>query len=403
MICAILSASFGKRSTETTDRILSCAGGAVQTVSETTEAGRSAQVMERGGRYTCPYVKGVSSRIVSRFVKFIDDLTIGAIIWPDAAEGARSAELRIHRFREEAMRFSCKPLSALSVLFAIASNRGLDPHFDRIPGPQPKFTLSRHRKIWLTTLLSILILCTAVPLQSQSSTAHSKKHKVPCAKTIDDCPLQGCGTDFDPNLNRLKNITSIDGPATLRTLTWMKKLDDPENFKEGGSREELTALGEGQEITVVAYLLVAKPELGGESCNCGLQTPAETDNHLVLVTGATVQKFPLTGEEEADKKVFHSRELESQTAEFTPRLRERGHPNFTREKAQPLIDKTDEDALFVRVTGQLLFDSEHFISNPLVRVNNWEIHPVFKLEYCSQGDSCKANSDAGWKSLDDLP
>jgi hypothetical protein len=36
----------------------------------------------------------------------------------------------------------------------------------------------------------------------------------------------------------------------------------------------------------------------------------------------------------------------------------------------------------VRVTGQLLLDSEHFIKNHLVRVNNWEIHPVMKLEFC---------------------
>ena len=253
----------------------------------------------------------------------------------------------------------------------------------------------------LFTLLSILILCAAAPLQSQPA-AHSKKHKTPCAASLAKCGDEGCGTDFDPNLNRLKNIRSKDGPATLHTLTWMTKLDDPENFSEGDSREELTALGEGQKITVVAYLLVAKPELGGESCNCGLQTPAETDNHLVLVTKATVQKFPLADNEEANKGIFHSRELESETAEFTPRVR-LAHANFTREKVQPLIDATDEDALLVRVTGQLLFDSEHFIKNHLVRVNNWEIHPVFKLEFCATGESCKVNSDAGWKSLDALP
>src|SRR6266852_3122797 len=116
----------------------------------------------------------------------------------------------------------------------------------------------------LFTLLSILILCAAAPLQSQPA-AHSKKHKTPCAASLAKCGDEGCGTDFDPNLNRLKNIRSKDGPATLHTLTWMTKLDDPENFSEGDSREELTALGEGQKITVVAYLLVAKPELGGES------------------------------------------------------------------------------------------------------------------------------------------
>ena|ERR1700723_1659599 len=253
------------------------------------------------------------------------------------------------------------------------------------------------------SILLIFILCTTLSLQCRQPTAHSKKHKIPCKASLDKCPAEGCGTDFDPNLNRQKNITSMDGPSTLRSLTWMKKLDDPENFSEGDSREELAGLGEGQNITVIAYLLVAKPELGGESCNCGLQTPADTDNHLVLVTKATVQKFPLADEEEANKTVFHSRELESETAEFTPRVRKLGHPNFTREKVQPLIDKTDEDALLVRVTGQLLFDSEHFLKNHLVRVNNWEIHPVFKLEFCAAGDTCKVNSDDGWKSLDDLP
>jgi hypothetical protein len=73
----------------------------------------------------------------------------------------------------------------------------------------------------------------------------------------------------------------------------MKKLDDPESFTAGESREELADLGEGQKVAVVAYLLVAKPELSGESCNCGLHTKEETDNHLVLVTKATVDKFPL--------------------------------------------------------------------------------------------------------------
>jgi len=105
---------------------------------------------------------------------------------------------------------------------------------------------------------------------------------------------------------------------------------------------------------------VAKPELGGESCNCGLHTPEETDNHLVLVSKATVDRFPASGSSATNKTAFHSRELESETAEFTPRVR-REHPNFTREKLQPLIDATPQKALLVRVTSLLLFDSEHFI------------------------------------------
>ncbi len=249
------------------------------------------------------------------------------------------------------------------------------------------------------SLIAVLVLAIAFPA---TISAQTKKLKPPCRPTLADCPDEGCDRNFDPNLNRRKNIRSDDQAATTRSLTWMKKLDDPENFSQGDSREELTALGEGQKITVAAYLLVAKPELSGESCNCGLHTPEETDNHLVLVTKTTVDKFLVSSNQETNKKIFHSRELESETAEFTPRVR-LAHPNFTREKVQPLIDATAQKALLVRVTGLLLFDSEHFIKNALVRLNNWEIHPVLKLEFCATGDKCKASSDAGWKSLDDLP
>jgi len=266
----------------------------------------------------------------------------------------------------------------------------------RLKGAHPM----RLTRTLLAVLLGVFVYATI-----GTGPAQGRKAKPPCRQDLAHCPDEGCGADFDPNLNKLKNIRSDDpravGPATPRTLTWMKKLDDPESFQKGDSREELTELGEGQRIAVVAYLLAAKPELGGESCNCGLHTRAETDNHLVLVTKATVDKFSLDDDEATNKKIFHSREMESLTAEFTPRVR-LAHPNFTREKVQPMIDATDQNALLVRVTGLLMFDSEHFIRNHLVRVNNWEIHPVLKLEVCTTGDKCTAKSDAGWKSLDDM-
>jgi hypothetical protein len=233
--------------------------------------------------------------------------------------------------------------------------------------------------------------------------------KPPCAPDIGACSDEGCGSDFDPNLNKQKNIREKDpragGAVEAHSLAWMKRLEDPENFEKGGSREELESLGEGKKIRVVAYLIAAKPELGGESCNCGLHTAAETDNHLVLVTKATVDKFSLDPDDADDatiKDTFHSRELESGTAEFTPRIRKFDHhPNFTRQKLQPMIDEADQKALLVRVTGILLFDSEHFLRNHLVRVNNWEIHPVLELEVCT-AKTCSARSEEGWKSLDDL-
>lgn len=254
------------------------------------------------------------------------------------------------------------------------------------------------------SITAVFLLCVCLATAANAQTRKKKTSlKPPCAADLAHCPDEGCGKSFDSNLNRRKNIRSDNQAATPRNLTWMKKLDDPEDFSQGDSREELTALGEGQKIRVVAYLIAAKPELGGESCNCGLHTPEETDNHLVLVTKATIDKFPLEADADPDteKQTFHSRELESETAEFTPRVR-LDHPNFTRDTMQPLIDETPQKALLVRVTGLLLFDSEHFLRNSLVRVNNWEIHPVFKMEVCENEDKCKAGSDAGWKSIDDL-
>jgi len=81
------------------------------------------------------------------------------------------------------------------------------------------------------------------------------------------------------------------------------------------------------------------------------------------------------------------------TAEFTPRVR-LAHQNFTRKKIQPMINNRSQKALLVRVTGLLLFDSELFIRNPLVRVNNWEIHPVLKLEVCQTGNKCNPVDDS---------
>jgi len=252
-----------------------------------------------------------------------------------------------------------------------------------------------HRVIRYLTLVAVLAVVAAAPKEKS-------KPKTPCAPSIAACPDQGCGGELDEFLNRRKNIRSDNQTATPRTLAWIKKLDDPEHFTENESREELAALGEGQMISVVAYVIEAKAELGGESCNCHLQTKETTDNHLVLVTKATVDKFPITGNKKTDKNVFQSRERESITAEFTPRVRA-SHPHFTRETVQPLIDDSPQQALLVRVTGLLMFDSEHFIRNALPRVTNWEIHPVFKFEVCPKGKKCTAGSDANWQSVDDLP
>jgi len=194
------------------------------------------------------------------------------------------------------------------------------------------------------------------------------------------------------------------------TLSWIKNLPDPRHFHEGGPREELAAIGEGTKVRVFAYLLSAKRE-GGESCNCVLtdddaedsDVAVNTDNHLVLVSSANVHKFRIPNGANVAQwtKVFNRREPDSITAEFTPRVR-RTHPKFTRASVRPLILDARQTALPVRITGVLMFDSEHFIRHKLVRVNNWEIHPILKLEFCPSGETCTADDDTGWRSLDDV-
>ena len=250
-------------------------------------------------------------------------------------------------------------------------------------------------------LATALTVCLFVTLPGAAAI---KKKSATCPSTLTNCPSDGCSTDHDVDggLNQQKNTTPGDliaqGSATPMSLRDIKDLPDPENYSMGDPRDELTALGEGTKIRVVAYLLRAKPE-GAESCNCGLTGVANTDNHLVLVSRFTLSKFKDSAGTEAE--VFKAREEESITAEFTPRVRADGHPNFKRAKITPLIDAAPHKALRVRVTGMLTFDSEHFLHNTLVRVNDWEIHPILKLEYCDD-DSCPVNGNTGWKSLDDL-
>lgn len=210
----------------------------------------------------------------------------------------------------------------------------------------------------------------------------------PKIKTIRDCPPEGCGAQgrYDPNLNRRKNIRSDDHSATLRSIAWIKNLPDPTSFtRQNTSRTELARLGEGKKIKVVAYALIARKG-GPESCNCGLTAPKNTDNHIVLVDPAL------------QRPTLAASENDSVTAEFTPRTRI-DHRNFTREKLQPLI--AAHGKLGVRVTGLLMFDSEHFLGRHLKRHNDWEIHPVLTLEYCPKGQTCSETS-RNWKNLDDL-
>lgn len=185
-------------------------------------------------------------------------------------------------------------------------------------------------------------------------------------------------------LDKAKNIPSLDGQAETMTIEQMKALADPvPGYKIGDPRDKITALGEGKKITVEAWALVSRKG-GGESCNCKLLSVADTDNHIVLVDPSVTNPTLVKNENE------------SETAEFTPRVRLH-QPNLARAKLQPLII-AGGNKLLVRISGQLMFDSEHSLGLHLHRHNNWEVHPVKGLMYCPPKKKCTQDTD--WKDLE---
>jgi hypothetical protein len=47
-----------------------------------------------------------------------------------------------------------------------------------------------------------------------------------------------------------------------------------------------------------------------------------------------------------------------------------------------------------------MYDSEHAVGGlRLTRHTDWEIHPVFRLEYCPKDKTCSIGSDANWVDI----
>ena len=118
----------------------------------------------------------------------------------------------------------------------------------------------------------------------------------------------------------------------LCTVFGLEKLPaaNPETVKAPHDRQPLVDSGEGEMISVVAYLLAARKG-SVESCNCKLTQPQNSDNHLVLVeeqtlalTAKATKAKPATATKKAVKartakqKTLEKRERQSITAEFSP-------------------------------------------------------------------------------------
>lgn len=207
----------------------------------------------------------------------------------------------------------------------------------------------------------------SVTQQKEASHTHPA-----CAASMDVCATQGCGGG-DPKLNELKNRTdAADSPET-RTIKQIVALRQPTQWTTGQDRSSLKPT-EGTPVVVEAFLVHAK-NAEVESCNCYIKGKANNDIHINL----TQSKGQTTDQ--------------SVVAEITPRV----HPDgWTMTKLTALYG---QDA-YVRVTGFLLFDSEHVRGNGGPRATLWEVHPITKIEVCSGGNPAACAQEASWEPLE---
>lgn len=258
------------------------------------------------------------------------------------------------------------------------------------------------KKSYIMPLVIVAVACAAVSIPS--SNAMKQPYALsndpppplsltePCDEDVDlaTCPLSGCGELGDALLNRAKNRSDVAAQPVHMTLNDIKNIEQPDRWDTGSSRTSIQgAKEEGTPIWTTGYLLKAKKE-GKESCNCGLTGVINTDVHLVLVSSMP----DIDDDDEVEEA-----ERNSVTAEFTPRIRTKGHPQWTYKNAQDL------EGYYVRVGGWLMLDTKHIpqahrlpnerANKPLKRATSWEIHPVTNFQYCTKSKKA-CDHNVGW-------
>lgn len=212
-------------------------------------------------------------------------------------------------------------------------------------------------------------------------------------KAFGQCPKIGCGgTTTEEPLNRRKNIDPVDLSTVTATdipFETLRNMQMPAGYTPGDEdRSALKGAGEGTVYRTVADMTDIRWG-SQESCNCKLWLAKDTDNHMILIDQKVINDSVTTG----DKWEQHSF-----TAEFTPRAK-KGHSDFRVSVVDKLIKDSSRKRLKVRLTGTLMFDDYHEV-HPLAngRETNWELHPVWRFEYCPN-TKCTLESDTGWKKL----
>jgi len=146
-------------------------------------------------------------------------------------------------------------------------------------------------------------------------------------------------------------------------------------------RSHLVTMGEGRKVILQGFVKLARPE-HAESVNCGTAVPDKPEYHDIHIS---IVQNP--GDAECSGVVV----------EMVPHHRPAGW-------TASAVAAVAQAQAPVRVTGQLMFDSNHTpcmngVPNQgdPARSSLWEVHPIYQFDVCAQG-SC--DSGAGWVPLE---
>jgi len=250
--------------------------------------------------------------------------------------------------------------------------------------------------------LALALAMNAVPSRP-APPPPSETAATTCEEVADfqDCHTRypaGCsaGAGYDPALNLLKNtLIPPPGPEPVKYLNRddFSALDKglPSGLtahNHGDYQDDLEKMGEGQIYGMVGYLYYFQ-HTGAESTNCQLIGPtgeansqddySNVDFHIGIGFDLPTAK--------PDK---NSLQQNSVIVEMTP------YSRFLYENGAWTLDNLQKaQSKLVRVTGQLMVDSEHNVptqncalaktadqKTKCWRASAWELHPVVRFQVC---------------------
>lgn len=222
-------------------------------------------------------------------------------------------------------------------------------------------------------------LCCALALggcRDHGSRATADGVRVSDSSQFTTGDFDGCGPGGDggdPDLNRMKNRDVAPkryAPLAIESILASSPKSDSIQPREHRSRWPDALLNELSEwensgAQVEGYLLKVRQE-GKESCNC--HSEDHRDYHLWVAAHS---------DDGRDKSVV---------MEISPRTLP-AHPNWQLRT----LERLATDHARVRMSGWMMWDSEHPDQVGETRGTLWEIHPIHRIEVWSDG---------AWRDLD---